>query len=343
MARLVRVELDDPRWLELASQCPSRSPFHHPSWPLLLSECYFYPGFGLALTDDDDTLIAGLALLDVSTRLRRNVWISLPFTDACQPLARSPDLLEPLSAALEQERQRIGVRRIEIRSELSAGLATVRDAGVIHKLGLTADLDELRRRFTHSQVRREIRRAEREGVSVVRAETVHDVASSFFDLHLRTRRHQGVPVQPRRFFRLLWERVLEPGFGFCLLARAAGEVVAGAVFLNWGSVTVYKYGASDRRALKLRPNHLLLWEAIASSALNGGTVFDFGRTERANEGLRWFKRSWGAAEIPLVYSTLGEPSSERAPAGLHILSAVIRRSPPIVCRALGEFLYRYAA
>ena len=37
------------------------------------------------------------------------------------------------------------------------------------------------------------------------------------------------------------------------------------------------------------------------------SVFDFGRTDLDNEGLRTFKSNWGTVETELVYSTLGDP------------------------------------
>jgi hypothetical protein len=62
--------------------------------------------------------------------------------------------------------------------------------------------------------------------------------------------------------------------------------------------------------------------------------------------LRVFKRSWGAVEEPLVYATL-DAGPESAPAmggkAGHLLASVIRHGPPVLCRAAGEALYRYAA
>jgi hypothetical protein len=47
----------------------------------------------------------------------------------------------------------------------------------------------------------------------------------------------------------------------------------------------------------------------------------------------------------LAYSTLGgrAPAAEGDGLATRVLGGVIRRSPPWVCRALGELLYRYAA
>jgi hypothetical protein len=69
-----------------------------------------------------------------------------------------------------------------------------------------------------------------------------------------------------------------------------------------------------------------------------------GRTDLDQTGLRHFKSSWGAREETLTYSVLGEAGgSGLSGRGAKMLVPLIRRSPPIVCRAIGEMLYKYAA
>jgi CelD/BcsL family acetyltransferase involved in cellulose biosynthesis len=306
---LERLELDDPRWLAFVRSRPEAGPFHHPAWASLLAQCYGFRGF--ALLDGE----AGLPVLDVG----RGRLVSLPFTDACAPLGDF----------------RAAVPRLEVRAALPGLPASVR--GVVHRLALSDDLDAVRRGF-RSQMRRNVARAEREGVVVRAAETRADLLDVFYGLHLRTRHRQGVPVQPRRFFRLLWEDLHEHGLGTTLIALAGTTPVAAAVFLHWNGTTVYKFGASDPAYWSLRPNNLLFWEAIRAACARGDRSFDFGRTELENAGLREFKSGWGAVEEPLVYTNAGgEGRVARA------LAPAIRRAPLWLCRALGETAYRYAA
>ena len=72
----------------------------------------------------------------------------------------------------------------------------------------------------------------------------------------------------------------------------------------------------------------------------------FGRSDADNQGLRAFKSGWGAEEKPLVYATIGGEKRRSLPhvPGLgRAVEFAIRSSPPIVCRTLGEALYRFAA
>ena len=136
--------------------------------------------------------------------------------------------------------------------------------------------------------------------------------------------------------------MLQPGFGFALLAQSEGRSVAGAVFLFHGRTMVYKFGASERDAQRLRPNHLLMCSAIREACGRGLDIFDFGRTDLNGDSLREFKLGWGTTEEPLVYSYLGVESrgTGRAAAAL---APLIRRSPPVVCRTIGELFYKHAA
>ena len=56
---------------------------------------------------------------------------------------------------------------------------------------------------------------------------------------------------------------------------------------------IYKFGASDHNAWPQRPNHALFWSAIRWACDNNLSLYDFGRANLDNEGLRTFKSNWG--------------------------------------------------
>jgi lipid II:glycine glycyltransferase (peptidoglycan interpeptide bridge formation enzyme) len=196
----------------------------------------------------------------------------------------------------------------------------------------------------HTQVARSIARAHREQVIVRRATGERDL-DAFYALHTRTRRRQGVPVQPRQFFDLLWSHLVVTGQAVILLADAPGrQTVAGALFLTGGGTTIYKFGASDVESRPVRANHLILWTAIEEACARGDRRFDFGRSDLGNHGLRAFKSSWGALERPLRYSTLAPGAAlDSESLAARALGTAIRRGPSWVCRRAGAALYRHAA
>jgi CelD/BcsL family acetyltransferase involved in cellulose biosynthesis len=338
-----RLDIADARWRDFVAFSAAALPFHDPAWALLLAECYGFPAFALAL-EENGRIDAGLPLVETRGVLGGRRWVSLPFTDVCPPLAATPAALTRLPAALDETRERAGVARIDVHAGLEGDGVESRLAAVTHTLELRPDVDEVFSTFHRSQVQRNVRKAAQGPLELRRAEAETDLTHVFYRLHLETRRRQGTPVQPRRFFGLLWKRILEPGLGFATLAYSEQTPVAGAVFLAGNATVTYKYGASDPRFLGLRPNHLVFWDAIRWSCEQGYGSFDFGRTDLDNRGLREFKSRWGAEEHPLYYSAVaGEAPSLAQGRAARALGPVIRRSPAWVCRGLGEALYKYAA
>ena len=293
------------------------------------------------LLDAHGSIRAGLPLIEVGAGARRR-WVSLPFTDRCGPLAVDDATCAEFAALLADTRRELGLRRIEVRDRLPGGWTT--EQGHWHQLELSPDPEAIYARVHKSRVKGAIRRAAREGVLVERGETAHDLCDVFYRLHVMTRKRLGVPVQPRRFFELLWQRMLARGLGFVMIARRDGAPIAAAVFLTANGRVTYKFSASDRRFGTLGATHAVLWRAIEQSCLNGEREFDFGRTEPGNDGLRAFKLGWGAREETLHYTSIAaERPSAHGDAEHAMLKTLIRRSPAWTGRAIGALGYRYTA
>ena len=344
---VLSLDIDHPDWLEFVSGSPTALPYHHPAWARMLADCYGMPAFALVQHGPAGRIIGGLPCVEVKAPWGDRRWVSLPYTDACPPLCAPELTSDELLAELVGVRKTARVAALEVRGALEGPGAFAQPmAAWTHTLTLDRDPEVVLRNCHRSQVQRNITRAERSGVTVSWGQTPDALLDTFYSLHVQTRRRLGVPVQPRRFFRLLWERLIEPGLGRVLIAYASASdtPIAAAVFLTWNGTIVYKYGASDAASWSLRPNHLLFWTAIRWGCENGYHRFDFGRTDLASAGLREFKRYWGTDERPLVYSVL----AERAPAAPRgrlaaALGGVNRHAPPVVCRLTGELFYRYAA
>ena len=334
-------DIGDDEWWRFVRTRSEATPFHHPAWSRLIAECYRYPAFAIAVRDPEGAIIGGLPVVEVRHRPARPRWVCLPFSDHCGVLGL--DATAGLPQALDRLRAGHGVRRLEIRGALDG--PNVVDSGArSHVLRLTPDQDEVFARLHKNQVQRNIKRAQREGVTVRITTAERDLVDVFFGLHLRTRRRLGVPVQPRRYFRLLWRRVVSQGLGLVLVASLDDVPVAAAVFLTFNGTMVYKYGASDAAAWAARPNHLLFWDAIRWACDHGYDRFDFGRTDAGDESLRLFKSRWGTVERPLLHTVLGAPPGVAATGTVPPrVRSVISRSPLIVNRALGNLLYRRAA
>jgi CelD/BcsL family acetyltransferase involved in cellulose biosynthesis len=343
----LRPELIDPvadqRWLELLARSPTAGPFHHPLWLELLRGQYGYPIASVGLADTDGELVAGLPVARVSSRLTGTRLVALPFSDVCPPIVTegaSDDVAAQLARTIDAYRRREELE-LEVRAKLTGLVSASPGPSFLHHtLALEADIGMVEARFSKSQVRRGINKARREGVEIAFCRD-RSALDAFFHLHVSTRRHQGVPTQPKRFIRR-FERLFDHGLGWVALARWNEAAIAAAVFLSFNGTVVYKYGASDRRHLDKRPNNLLFMEAIRRACDERAHTLDFGRTAPHNRGLAAFKAAWGATEHELVYARLGGDDPAANGGGVPApVQKLIRHSPAVVGRLTGAALYRH--
>jgi CelD/BcsL family acetyltransferase involved in cellulose biosynthesis len=337
---LAILDAGDARWRDLVDRDPNALAFHHASWVGVLADCYGFRPMVLGVVDGDE-LRAGLPVLDVRHAFGGRRWISLPFTDHCPVVGAGNVDAHEFAAALAATRVAHGIPRLEVRTPLPGGHRV--EHAVLHRLSLRGGFDAVYGRTHRSQVQRNVRRAEREGVEVERG-TDAGLLDAFYRLHVQTRRRLGVPVQSRRYFRLLHERVIEPGLGFVSVARVDGQPVAAAVFLTFNGTLIYKYGASATTARRTRGTHLVFWDAIRWGCAAEHRTLDFGLSGFDDRGLRAFKSNWGAVETRLVHTVFADaPPATGSGRALRAAGVVIKHSPPIVTRALGTFFYRYGA
>ncbi|HUC85058.1 MAG TPA: GNAT family N-acetyltransferase [Candidatus Acidoferrales bacterium] len=318
---------------------PDFSFFHGLAWTRVLVETY---GFRPAWQVEERSL---LPLMEVDSWLTGRRGIALPFTDGCAPLCESEKEFEPLfRQALEWGRER-GWRSIELRGgrELLPG-APPSIAFYRHQVDLTVGEPELFKRMDGS-ARQAVRKAEKEGVTV-EVSASEQAVRDFYALQCLTRKRHGLPPQPRRFFLNIWRHILSQKQGMVVLASWRGRRIAGAVFFLAGGRAIYKYGASDYRRQRLRPNNLVIWEGMKWLARNGAAGLDLGKTSLLHEGLRKFKRNLGAIEHRLEYVKFDLRRKTFTVEvddvdGWH--NAIFRALPVFLSRGAGQLLYKHWA
>jgi CelD/BcsL family acetyltransferase involved in cellulose biosynthesis len=339
---LVRLDIADPRWFAFVRSRPEATYAHHPRWAHTVATSYGVQTFALALTDAAGHIVAGLPVIEAARPLLGRRWLSLPFTDHC-PVLAGPDHQDGLVAVLPREVEAEGLSGFEVHGALPGhGVQPGPVRWVQHTRPLAPDPNADQAMISKLH-RRNIRKAEREGVRVRIGCSDEDV-ETFYRLHLLTRRRLGVPVQPRRFFTLLGRRVLQRGLGVVVSGWIGERPVSASVFLAWNGALTYKYGASDERYRRFRPNNLVMWSGIRWGIERGCHTLDLGRTDLSNAGLRRFKDGWGARETPLAYTAIPSSAGRGIPTDplQHLLALTIRATPNPICRLAGELLYRYA-
>ena len=337
----MRTELLDPRtdarWEDFVGRAAGATMFHHPAWLRLLAGSYRYEFAASCVVDDGGRIVAGLPWARIESRLTGKRLVALPFSDACPPLFDGASE-EELARAVEEHRTEAGLG-LEVRWRMDALDAETVERYWRHTLALEDDAAAVLRR-ARSGIRRGATKARKAGLEFERR-TDAAALDAFYALHLRTRKHQGVPTQSKRFIDGFGP-LFEQGHGFVALVSDEGRPVAAAVFLRWREHLIYKYGASDRSALSKRPNNLLFSEVIQWGCEAGCRELDFGRTDLDHEGLREFKLGWGTDESALHHTYAGMAVPDAGESTVQrLLVPAIRHSPPSVSRLIGVALYRH--
>jgi CelD/BcsL family acetyltransferase involved in cellulose biosynthesis len=340
--RLAEIDVGDDEYAALVARHEAATPFHLPAWLAVVASSYGFTPSVLCLRDEDGRIRAAGPGLHVGGRLRGRRWVSVPFTDACAPLADDAAAADAFAAALDRHHRESALRTIEIRGELGGATGTRHEVGYRHVIPLTGAEDVLFRRLSE-RTRRAVKRARREGLVVRREPDLRAAHDSFWRLHCATRRKLGVPVQPRAFFDAIWRLMVEAGHGYVLTAYLDARPVASVLFLERGPNAVYKFSASDPELTHLRAPSMVLWEGIRTAREKGQARLDLGRTEFAHEGLRYFKLGWGSEETTLTYTFLGRGTPAVSRGGEGAVGRLIQRSPTVVARTIGRVAYRWTA
>jgi CelD/BcsL family acetyltransferase involved in cellulose biosynthesis len=334
-------------WDRFIACRPEATPFHLRGWLSSLSAAYGYRTSLFLLRDERGGMAAVLPLAAVRVPFRSRRHVSLPFSDyggglACDSVAQE-GLLRGVVGACED-----GAGHLEVRGAVPGGLPWQATTPYVrHVLDLRAGADRVFKGLEPRTIRYSIRKAERCGV-VVEDATATDGLDEFYRLHLLTRAKHGVPSQPKRFFRLLLDRLPPGGTPTILIARDGGTAIAAGFFIEFKGTLDFKYSASDPATLTAKtPNHLLTWRAIEGACERRLEGLDFGRSSVANEGLCRYKRMWGARETPLSYSyyPAGPRVQQAGESGraYDLLTSAWRRLPPSVQAVVGPRVYRYLA
>ena len=312
--------------------------FHHRRWIELLRDHYgLEQVIACSRAIPSGNIVAAAAFLATKNMLGVSSLQSLPFTDTITLLGSKPGIAR-LSEYLNAE---YGLRYGSIWVRTPQRDA-VESRWVRHTVDCGPPIEAIRSRFDR-RVRTNLRKAIARGLTFSTSDSPEAI-EAFYALQVKTRRRLGVPVQTRRFFLDLYDRIIRRGHGFVGLVRCGNLTLAAGVFLHHNGKVVFKYSASDHSASILRPNDVLTDGGLVWAATNGMDEFDFGISRRDQLGLCRFKSKLGATTTPVIAHYIsGKPTAYAEDSGLmSIASTVIRHSPDFVCKTLGSLFYRYS-
>jgi hypothetical protein len=335
--KIVPLEQARTEWDALTGSHPEATLYHRGPWLEVLRRAFGVRP-SVAIRGDSDSTRAA-CLLAQGNPIRRSL-ISLPFSDFCPPLAVNDSARESLLSGLAAIQNQ---PRLEMR-----GVAGNYPWNVLyHFQRWTLDLARpfpAIEKAADRETRRHLRRAREAGVSVECSRDA-EAMDFFFNLQLESRRRLGVPSQPLKFFRTVYEVFAKLDSIEVWFALHQGKRIAAVVVLRDGNDLHAKWSA--RAAGMPDGASHMIFMAIAEHHAQHATSLDFGRTDSRNRGLSRFKRELGAAATDLPYSYFPQmpnvTSAENLTGVWQTASRVWRNLPLPVTRVLNNVTYRYLA
>jgi len=339
--------IEDPRWEPFLQSHPSGSIFHSGAWLRALKNCYGYEPVAFTTSPPENELANGIVFCRIRSWLTGSRFVSLPFSDYCEPLCHAGSDLENLIRHLQSQLASQKCRYLQIRPVSGLFGETSARAGwqpadeyFLHVLDLKPPLAELFASFDKDSVQRRVQRAERAGL-VENCGGSEALLRDFYKLFVLTRRRQGVPATPYR-----WFRSLAGELGQALNIRVAykdGAPVAAIFTLAFKDIVYYKYGCSDSKFNSYGATPWLFWQAITAAKSSAATRFDFGRTEPNNPGLLAFKNHWVPHPRRITYWQYpsGRPQSPEKSWKRKLGKRMFSLVPASVNVAIGNLLYRH--
>lgn len=333
----------DPRWRRLALG-PHGSVFTSPPWIDAVCATYdFTPAAGMLLGWDGEPR-AGLAWVPISD-IRGDRLSSLPFCDRADPLIADPADGKALTDGVITAAAPLTLRCFDTAVPVGDTRFEQVAAAAWHGTPLHGNVEDIRRRLSQ-HARRNIAISERAGVRI-EAHTGLDAVRRFHGLHVSLRKRKyRLLAQPCELFDHIWE-AFSPGDAIVtMLAHAGEELIAGAVFLTWGDVLYYKFGASRQEHLALRPNDAIFWAGIRWGVERGARLLDWGLSDLDQPGLIAYKRKWATEQRTIVTLRAGGEQARSSSEAGPMLGELTRlftddSVPDAVTRQAGTLLYRY--
>ncbi len=342
--------LSDARWDSFVTNHPAGTIYQHSCWLKVISLTHKHvKPLAFIIEDEDCNIRAAIPCFIVKSKLTGTRIVSLPFSSYCDPLVDCTEdfvkLLDRITAKVEN----VSASYYELRVFRQAGLVD-KDRlkphyyHKIHILDLMAGFERVQRAFHKDCIVRSVKKAMRCGVTVRQGCSEHDLRD-FYSIHAQTRKYQGFPIQPYRFFKNMWEILYPRGYFTLLLAELNTRAIAGVILFKFKDTVSFEHGASIAKYLSARPNHLALWTAIETACSERYGYFDFGKTPPEDKGLLDFKRRWGAKmyDLPYFYypQIKGAMSLEQNDLKFRLFRSIERHMPLPVAKAMGRIAYHH--
>jgi hypothetical protein len=285
-------ELPGEEWDEFASRYTDLI-FYQSVWSEVLKKglggqpLYFY-------LKEGGEIVAGLPGVLLNFKIFKILYASIPYGNFIGNKLYFPPFLESLN--VEFRKRRIDQLRLT-ESPFSESYPPESFKPIPAKCSLL-DLKMFEKKNIlesyRSEVRRAIRKAQKQGLSIRRA-TARNEVQIFYRLYLSSmERNRAMAKYPPRWFDVLYEVLIRQKKADILFAVKDDDYTAGVVLIYSTTSDHYFHNGSAEAHLESRPNDLIVDHIIHEGVKAGKTTLDFMGSDPGDASLLRFKEKWGS-------------------------------------------------
>jgi hypothetical protein len=125
------------------------------------------------------------------------------------------------------------------------------------------------------------------------------------------------------------------------------RIIGGHLFFSFGSTVTYAFGASRASDFALRPNDIIMGQAINDASVAGYKFVDLGEVPEGDDDLARFKSKWGAEPVRLYRYYFPDfpdagPLRDKTGGSAFVLARKIWSQLPLgITSWLGDQIYTY--
>jgi len=174
------------------------------------------------------------------------------------------------------------------------------DAEITWVLDLTQSLEEILANM-RKNTRYSIRKAEKDGVRIIKSKNIEDLPK-FFEVYEDTVKRQKWHAYNYDYLKKEFEEFSKEGQIKIYLAEYQGKIIAAALFIYYNKEVVYHHSGSLTEYRNIPASYLIQWESIKDSKESGYRKYNFFGISREDNpkhpwyGLSFFKKGFGGSE-----------------------------------------------
>ena len=263
--------------------------FQDPKWLEIISKSYGHSAFYCIVSKNGQRVFLPIIRI-------KDKFIALPFIDYVEAFSSS-DFSESIYTDIVNY---FSCKQLSLHFRFQKKLPDnegifVNTSNIIQTLPLKKN-SVLQWNSLSAKVRNQIRKFENSGITITDDDSYLE---GFYSLWAKRISSLGTPPHSFEFFDNIFSH-LKSHNRILLTAWLEKKIVGGLVLLFDQNRAYVPWASADKNFMSYCVNHGLYWKAIRMALELGKIEFDFLRSQKGS-GPYYYKKQWGAEEVPLYY------------------------------------------